>query len=276
MSIQTTHRIYDVSVSYSSASRLFEYIACKEFISPGDRVLDFGCNSGTGIDAIYNTQNEFHGIDVVPELKGLFADKYKDKSNVHLSIVTEGEVPFEDNYFDVVLALNLIEHLEDVQHYLKELRRITKPGGRVIIATVNRHFRLYPWQKPWNPYHVTEFGKKSLEKLLAPHFDSIDLRGISKTPPFFPDYVAIARKRKFTLGIKHPIQRKLSAAKRALLGQPRHDHTAQTAKTREEKKPQEIGIEIFDLSKFAQAFKNIELTNDNKKHWIELFAICVK
>lgn len=44
---------------------------------------------------------------------------------------------FPDNYFDVVLSDTVIQHLPDYRKAIRELRRITKPGGRVIISTVN-------------------------------------------------------------------------------------------------------------------------------------------
>ncbi len=274
MSIQTSHYIYDLAVSPSSASRLYEYIACKEFINKGDRVLDFGCNSGTGIDAIYDPENEYYGIDVVPELKALFAEKYHDKPNVNLAIVTEGEVPYADDFFDVVMAMNLIEHLEDPEPYLRELKRITKPGGRVLVATVNRKYRLYPWQKPWNPYHFTEYSESSLRRVLARHFDTIDLRGVAKSPPFFPDYAAIAPKRKFTLGIKNPVIHTLSHIKSVFTGRKLATDAPPAPENEKSSSSAPVEIETFDLSKFEEAFKHIHLTQHRNEPWIELFAIC--
>lgn len=46
-------------------------------------------------------------------------------------------LPYEDNTFDLVTSIEVIEHLEDQFHFLRELYRITKPGGKVIVSTPN-------------------------------------------------------------------------------------------------------------------------------------------
>jgi 2-polyprenyl-3-methyl-5-hydroxy-6-metoxy-1,4-benzoquinol methylase len=45
--------------------------------------------------------------------------------------------PFDDGAFDAVVALEIIEHLENPNRFLRELRRVVKPGGRVALSTPN-------------------------------------------------------------------------------------------------------------------------------------------
>jgi len=48
-----------------------------------------------------------------------------------------GRLPFEDDTFDVAVMIEVIEHVEDQFAFFRELKRITKPGGRVIVSTPN-------------------------------------------------------------------------------------------------------------------------------------------
>jgi ubiquinone/menaquinone biosynthesis C-methylase UbiE len=47
------------------------------------------------------------------------------------------KIPYKKNFFDCVTALQVIEHLVDIDTFLEELYRVTKPGGYVIISTEN-------------------------------------------------------------------------------------------------------------------------------------------
>jgi len=47
------------------------------------------------------------------------------------------DFPFEDNFFDAVIALELIEHLYDPDHFLEEVYRVLKPSGYFILSTPN-------------------------------------------------------------------------------------------------------------------------------------------
>ena len=49
----------------------------------------------------------------------------------------DGRLPYDDNTFDVTLLIEVIEHVEDQFAFFRELARITKPGGRVIVTTPN-------------------------------------------------------------------------------------------------------------------------------------------
>lgn len=276
MKSQTTHEIYELKVDHSNASRLYEYHLAKNFIKAGDTVLDFGCNAGTGIDVIYNNACHFYGIDVVPGLQQVFREKYRDKPNVHLKIVKEGELFDKTEMFDVVLALNIIEHLDDPHHYLRELKRVTKPGGRIILTTVNRNLRLLPWQKPWNPYHVTEFSPVGLRKLLEKHYSKIELRGIIKGPPFFPDYSGMAMKRKLRLGVELPARQFVQKIKMKVKGKREQVAALQAPEQVKKSTRQGPAIETFDISLFQKAFESIRINENNPSKWSEILAVCQK
>ena len=79
------------------------------------KILDIGCNK----DAVIFAQT-------VADIQNL-SDFYKKKDKKFVLIESK-DLPFEDNQFDFVYASHVIEHVEDVSHFIKELQRISKLG----------------------------------------------------------------------------------------------------------------------------------------------------
>ena len=79
------------------------------------KILDIGCNK----DAVTYAQT-------VADVQNL-SDFYKEK-NKKFVLIESKDLPFEDNQFDFVYASHVIEHVEDVSHFIKELQRISKLG----------------------------------------------------------------------------------------------------------------------------------------------------
>ena len=98
------------------------------------RMLDVGCGTGVILSHFKSLGFETSGVDVSDE-----ALKYcRLKGLDNLKKASAESLPFPDNYFDVVTALDLLEHLDDEKYVLKEIYRILQPHG-VFIATVPMH-----------------------------------------------------------------------------------------------------------------------------------------
>ena len=108
-------------------------------INKGDVILDIGC--GAGVDTIVAAMmtgptGRVVGIDIVPEMV------QRAKSNLGMTdlknitfIKTSGEdLPFEDAEFDVVISNGVINLIPDKAALLKEVMRVLKPGGRLMLA----------------------------------------------------------------------------------------------------------------------------------------------
>lgn len=101
----------------------------------GGRLLDIGCNDGSFTVSIANHigATEIFGIEINEEI----AKKAKDK-NIRVSIIdANSSFPFEDSFFDVIIANQIFEHLLNTDGFLKEIHRVLKPDGYVIISTPN-------------------------------------------------------------------------------------------------------------------------------------------
>ena len=101
-----------------------------------ERVADIGCRSG-GQTAYYKDQAgivEIHGFDIAP---APLLEAQKKGIITHEWISGSSPCPVEDDFFDAVIVGDLIEHLFDTDVFMKELWRIVRPNGYLLITTPN-------------------------------------------------------------------------------------------------------------------------------------------
>lgn len=143
------------------------------FVEPlcsGKKVLDLGCGSGYGTHRISKTAEEAHGVDVAGDAIAYAKSHYTNENLHFLQVQADSPLPYPAVSFDVVLSFQVIEHVFDDDAYLREARRILKPGGTLIVITPDRKNRLLPGQKPWNRWHVREYGMSDLVEIIGRHF----------------------------------------------------------------------------------------------------------
>ena len=88
-------------------------------------------------------------------------------------------IPFEDNHFDVACTFQVIEHVQDDVELLREIRRVLKDDGFVILTTPNRVLRVPLGEKPWNIEHVREYYPEELADILkAAGYKTTQILGI--------------------------------------------------------------------------------------------------
>lgn len=138
---------------------LFETM-CKKF--KGGRFLDLGC-----LDSIicpelkkHFQDSEFWGLDFAPK-----TIKYLRKHYPAINYICANalDTPFRNDYFDYIVAGELLEHMEDPEELLKEIFRILKPGG---IFSFNTPLEEDVTRPCIAPEHIWAFTKKDIEKLL--------------------------------------------------------------------------------------------------------------
>jgi ubiquinone/menaquinone biosynthesis C-methylase UbiE len=141
------------------------------------KVLDYGCGSGYGTALVSKYCENITGIDVSSEAIS-FAKATYNESNLSFLTVKKAEeapLPFFDEAFDVVLSFQVVEHIQDTTAYFREINRVLKPCGKIIIATPDRTSRLFPFQKPWNRWHIREYSQKQLYTLLEKTFSDVKI-----------------------------------------------------------------------------------------------------
>jgi arsenite methyltransferase len=108
-------------------------------INKGDVVLDIGC--GAGVDTILAAMmagptGKAVGIDIVPEMLQRAKSNLERTGlkNASFKSTSEEVLPFSDNEFDVVISNGVINLIPDKAALLKEVSRVLKPGGRLMLA----------------------------------------------------------------------------------------------------------------------------------------------
>lgn len=92
-------------------------------------VLDAGCGGGATLGHLRARYGRARGLELSKEAVAYARERDRD--------VTRGSIeamPFEEESFDLALALDVIEHLPDDRPALRELRRVLKPGGRLLVT----------------------------------------------------------------------------------------------------------------------------------------------
>jgi len=162
------------------------YAKVEETVAPlkPETVLDAGCGEGETLDRLASVlPAQPVGIDLNPESVEFAGQRLPDAS---LSVANLLELPFADDQFDLVLCLEVLEHLPDPAAGLAELARVS---GRDIVVSVPHEpwFRLGSlargkYLKTWgnHPEHVNHWNPRSLREFLATQVEVVEVK--SSTP----------------------------------------------------------------------------------------------
>jgi SAM-dependent methyltransferase len=108
----------------------------------GARYLDVGCGNGSFTAKLGRDFQEVYGIDVEMNRILQFKRKLEGESDTRtcLSLMSAERTSFPDHFFDVVTAIEVFDHIPDLEAAARELARILKPGGFLGITCPNRLF----------------------------------------------------------------------------------------------------------------------------------------
>jgi 2-polyprenyl-3-methyl-5-hydroxy-6-metoxy-1,4-benzoquinol methylase len=153
---------------------------------PYNRVLDFGYGSGLLFNTLAEIGQELHGIDILSDAATL--TEILNKQNIRAMLKQENilQAGYPDNYFDLIIAFSVFEHIREFGPILKEMRRIMKPGGQLLIGmpAVNR---IMPWLfkaigfNNIDDLHIT--NHRSVLKSARQYFE---LKNYKRLPSFLP------------------------------------------------------------------------------------------
>lgn len=127
-----------------------------------DIVLDYGCGAGDFSNTISFYTNNVVGLDIKIKnaaIKFPLIKFLEQKSN---------KIDFPDNYFDKIVAVNVIEHVHDYMHLLNEFKRVLKKGGKLFISSYDSNFILHSILN--DPTHVIEWNQRQFEELIGKQF----------------------------------------------------------------------------------------------------------
>lgn len=155
----STHTYADVSFAKYSQywwSNRFNAILARRYGRRGARLLEVGSGMGHLVAELEDSF-ETYGVDInhwaVNQSK-------KVVRKTQLQTASAQELPFPDSAFNVVIIKHIVEHLPDPQKAIREIGRVTEPGGTLILATPNLDSLLKPWKgQKWigyqDPTHIS-------------------------------------------------------------------------------------------------------------------------
>lgn len=124
------------------------------------RLLDAGCGSGRTLDELAR-YGAVAGVDLSPQAVACA----RDRGHADVAVGRVETLDFPDAAFDVVTCLDVIEHTPDDQRTLRELRRVARPGG-LLLLTVPAHPTLWSTHDEVN-LHYRRYTRRGLRAAAA-------------------------------------------------------------------------------------------------------------
>jgi ubiquinone/menaquinone biosynthesis C-methylase UbiE len=129
--------LYDDSIRIIKAKKIFTIL--KDF-SKNDlqtrQCLEVGCSTGKNINYLAEFLGECTGIDI--DEKAVKYGALHRKLHVNFIIGDAIQLPFTENFFDIIVCNHVYEHVPDSQDLMKEIFRVLKPGGFCYFAAGNK------------------------------------------------------------------------------------------------------------------------------------------
>lgn len=144
----------------------------------GGHVLDVASGAGEFIDTI----REFRDVELITALdRSLLSRKFifNKHPDVQFVLGDAANMPFENNFFDTACISNSLHHMPDIQSVLREMLRVLRPGGVLVVNEMHRdaydevsmnHVLLHHWaaaiDRKSGRYHDETFTRTKLERLV--------------------------------------------------------------------------------------------------------------
>ena len=144
-------------------------------LARGKRVLDAGCGAGYGSAELAQAAFLVVGVDRAAEAIDFARAAYRFP-NLGFERASCAALPHPAGAFDLVVAFEVIEHLENWREFLGEARRVLAPNGQFIVSTPNRlYYTESRGPSGTNPFHVHEFGFEEFRAELQSVFPHVSL-----------------------------------------------------------------------------------------------------
>jgi 2-polyprenyl-3-methyl-5-hydroxy-6-metoxy-1,4-benzoquinol methylase/spore coat polysaccharide biosynthesis protein SpsF (cytidylyltransferase family) len=163
----------DAGEASKISNPLFEsYEFARAQFGAGDHVVDIACGDGYGCRILSAQVGQVLGVDINERLIAN-NNQRNDQDNIRYAVDNAFGLSLGDASVNGATAMEVIEHLpvDQVDTFVKEVRRVVKPGGAFICSTPqNSHGEI-----PVVPWHVREYSAPELRAILERHFGSVKI-----------------------------------------------------------------------------------------------------
>jgi SAM-dependent methyltransferase len=135
-------------------------------LAAGCAVLEVGCGEGYGTALLARSARQIVGIDYDALTVAHAQRNYPRARFVRANLAA---LPVPSRCVDVVMTLQVIEHVWDHGQFVRECLRVLRPGGLLLVTTPNRLTFSPGLDAPVNPFHTKEFSAAELAALLTAH-----------------------------------------------------------------------------------------------------------
>jgi len=150
-----------IKIQEDNANQFFNLLKKLGFLKGARTVFDVGSGRGFLVQICREDGMDCYGCDVDE-------DAFYDKKVLKLDICTKN-LPFADNFFDIVAMHEVLDHLKEPFKTMEEITRVTKEGGKLMIASDS----ISTYKKLLNFYgdstHIRPYTKEAIQEILAMH-----------------------------------------------------------------------------------------------------------
>jgi len=139
-------------------------------------VLDVACGRGYGTYFISKKSKAMVGVDIRKDYIEFARNNYSS-NNLQFLESDATKINLSDNTFDVIISFETIEHLQDADSFLREVIRLLKDDGILLLSTPNRDLNPQDHSKPTNELHVKEYTEMELRESLSRFFSRVEIMG---------------------------------------------------------------------------------------------------
>ncbi|WP_417875143.1 methyltransferase domain-containing protein [Xanthomarina gelatinilytica] len=168
----TGERLETTICNGNTINHLHRYAIVMSLIK-GKTVLDIASGEGYGSHLMSFESQYVYGVDIDKDTIESAKNKYSS-DNLEFLHGSTSKIPIESNSVDVVISYETIEHHDEHEQMMQEIKRVLKQNGILIISSPDKYF--YSDKRNYNnPFHVKELYKNEFTELISKHFKNYKL-----------------------------------------------------------------------------------------------------